>query len=107
MQREPFHARKGYDLTTATRINGELIGMTEWSSARYSFAEMIAHASRGTEVRPGDVFGSGTCGRGCLAELWGRRGIDAHAPLRADGTMTVEIEQLSSITSHIVDYPAR
>ena len=40
----------------------------------WTFEEMVAYASRGTEVRPGDVLGSGTCGNGgCLAELWGRR----------------------------------
>ena len=52
------------------------------SSMAFSFGDMVAYASRGTEVRPGDVLGSGTCGGGCLAELWGRHGIDAHPPLQ-------------------------
>jgi hypothetical protein len=50
---------------------------------------MVAYASRGTEVRPGDVLGSGTCGGGCLAELWGRNGLDAHPPLRPGDLVTV------------------
>jgi 2-keto-4-pentenoate hydratase/2-oxohepta-3-ene-1,7-dioic acid hydratase (catechol pathway) len=33
----------------------------------WPFEELIAYASRGTEVRAGDVLGSGTCGNGgCL-----------------------------------------
>ena len=32
--------------------------------------ETGAYASRGTWVRTGDVLGSGTCGYGCLLELW-------------------------------------
>jgi len=30
---------------------------------------MLAHASRDTELRPGDVLGSGTVGTGCILEL--------------------------------------
>ena len=49
----------------------------------WPFEELIAYASRGTEVRAGDVLGSGTCGNGgCLAELWGRRGRIYPPPLR-------------------------
>ena len=45
----------------------------------WTFEEMVAYASRGTWVRPGDVLGSGTCGNGgCLAELWGRTGARTH-----------------------------
>jgi 2-keto-4-pentenoate hydratase/2-oxohepta-3-ene-1,7-dioic acid hydratase in catechol pathway len=69
----------------------------------FSFAEMIAYASRGTEVRPGDILGSGTCGNGCLAELWGRNGFDAHPPLRPGDVVTVTVEQLGSLTSRIAE----
>ena len=30
---------------------------------------MLAHASRDTELQPGDVLGSGTVGTGCILEL--------------------------------------
>ena len=63
----------------------------------FSYGDMIAYASRGTEVRPGDVLGSGTCGGGCLAELWGREGFDAHPPLRPGDLVTVTVEQLGTI----------
>jgi 2-keto-4-pentenoate hydratase/2-oxohepta-3-ene-1,7-dioic acid hydratase in catechol pathway len=70
----------------------------------FSFGEMLAHASRGTQVRPGDVLGSGTCGGGCLAELWGRRGSDAHAPLGDGDVVTVSVDQLGTLTSQITPY---
>ena len=51
------------------RVNGE-----EWSSgvagaAYWSFSQMIAHVSMDETLYPGDVFGSGTVGRGCGLEL--------------------------------------
>ncbi|MFD9664436.1 fumarylacetoacetate hydrolase family protein [Rhodococcus sp. NPDC059968] len=56
-----------------TRIGGDILANMAWT-----FAELISYARRGTWVRPGDVLGSGTCGGGCLAELWGWHGIDNH-----------------------------
>lgn len=56
-------------LTMIARVNGE-----EWSRGRFgtihwSFAQMIAHVSRGETIYPGDVLGSGTVGGGCGLEL--------------------------------------
>ena len=34
----------------------------------WSFGELLAYVSRGTELRPGDVLGSGTVPGGCLLE---------------------------------------
>jgi 2-keto-4-pentenoate hydratase/2-oxohepta-3-ene-1,7-dioic acid hydratase in catechol pathway len=57
------------NLTMIARVNGE-----EWSRGRFgtihwTFAQMIAHVSRGEMIYPGDVFGSGTVGGGCGLEL--------------------------------------
>jgi len=100
---QPWRTETGYDLAMTVAINGQKLGEDRWSSMAFSFADMIAYASRGTEIRPGDVLGSGTCGGGCLAELWGRRGLDAHPPLRAGDLVTVTIEQLGTVTSHIIE----
>ena len=35
----------------------------------WSWPQLLAHASRDTELRPGDVLGSGTVGTGCILEL--------------------------------------
>ena len=99
----PWRTDTGYDLAMTARINDEQIGADRWSSMAFSFADMIAYASRGTEVRPGDVLGSGTCGGGCLAELWGRHGLDAHPPLQPGDLVTVTIEQLGTLTVRITE----
>lgn len=57
------------NLTMLARVNGE-----EWSrgnsgSSHYTFAQMIAFASEGVTLYPGDVIGSGTVGTGCGLEL--------------------------------------
>jgi 2-keto-4-pentenoate hydratase/2-oxohepta-3-ene-1,7-dioic acid hydratase in catechol pathway len=101
---EPFRSGKGFDLHMSARVNDVEIGSDTLASMGYSFAEMISHASRGTEVRPGDVLGSGTCGGGCLAELWGRHGVDAHSPLTPGDTVTVAVEQLGVVSQRIVQY---
>lgn len=101
---EPFRSGKSFGLRMTAEVNGRTIGTDTLASMHFSFAEMIAHASRGTEVRPGDVLGSGTCGGGCLAEMWGRQGLSSHPPLRPGDTVVVAVAELGSITSTIVDY---
>jgi 2-keto-4-pentenoate hydratase/2-oxohepta-3-ene-1,7-dioic acid hydratase in catechol pathway len=62
---------------------------------------MVAYASRGTAVRPGDVLGSGTCGNGgCLAELWGR-GAERH-PLRPGDVVTLTVEGIGAVSTTVV-----
>jgi 2-keto-4-pentenoate hydratase/2-oxohepta-3-ene-1,7-dioic acid hydratase in catechol pathway len=102
---EPYRSGKSFDLRMTAEVNGREIGSDSLSSMAYSFAELIEYASRGTQVRPGDVLGSGTCGGGCLAELWGRKGFDAHPPLQVGDTVTITVEQLGHISSTIVEYP--
>ena len=84
------------------RINGVVVGEDRLSSMAFSFADLVAYASRGTEVRPGDVLGSGTCGGGCLAELWGRHGFDAHPPLAAGDVVTVSVEAVRHDLARVV-----
>jgi 2-keto-4-pentenoate hydratase/2-oxohepta-3-ene-1,7-dioic acid hydratase in catechol pathway len=100
----PYRSGTSFDLAMTVAVNGVVVGTDRLSSMHFSFGEMVAHASRGTEVRPGDVLGSGTCGGGCLAELWGRRGRDAHAPLHDGDVVTVSVDRLGTLTSRITRY---
>jgi hypothetical protein len=53
-------------------LNDVEVGQDLLSNMGWLFEELISYASRGTQVRAGDLLGSGTCGNGgCLAELWG------------------------------------
>ena len=65
-----FKGRPGvYDLEMVARVNGEKRSQGNWKDIHYSFGEMIARASQGTYLLPGDMLGSGTVGTGCLLEL--------------------------------------
>jgi 2-keto-4-pentenoate hydratase/2-oxohepta-3-ene-1,7-dioic acid hydratase in catechol pathway len=98
----PWRTDTAFDLLMTVQIKGVPVGEDRMSSMAFSFGDMVAYAWRGTGGRPGDVLGSGTCGRGCLAELWGRRGMDSHPPLGPGDVVTVGVEQLGTISTQVV-----
>jgi len=51
------------------RVNGEVWSEGTLGAMRFSFGEVISHVSQEQPLRPGDVLGSGTVGRGCGLEL--------------------------------------
>jgi fumarylacetoacetate (FAA) hydrolase len=57
-----------WTIRLTARINGQLITQGLASEMHWTFAELIAHASRNTRLQIGDVIGSGTVGGGCLLE---------------------------------------
>jgi 2-keto-4-pentenoate hydratase/2-oxohepta-3-ene-1,7-dioic acid hydratase in catechol pathway len=83
-------------------INGEHIGDDTFANMGWSFEEMVAYASRGTDVRAGDVLGSGTMGSGCLAESWGRRQDRTPPPLRDGDVVTMTVEGIGTIRNRVV-----
>jgi 2-keto-4-pentenoate hydratase/2-oxohepta-3-ene-1,7-dioic acid hydratase in catechol pathway len=101
---EPYRDADGLlRLALTAEVNGEVVGTDLLSNMSWTFEEMIAYASRGTWVRPGDVLGSGTCGNGgCLAELWGLRGEYTPPPLRPGDTVTLTAEGLGSTSNTVV-----
>ncbi|MFF4584972.1 fumarylacetoacetate hydrolase family protein [Streptomyces sp. NPDC001388] len=101
---EPYRDAEGFlRLALTASVNGEVVGKDLLSNMSWTFEEMVAYASRGTWVRPGDVLGSGTCGNGgCLAELWGVRGRRDPAPLRPGDTVTLTVEGLGSVSNTVV-----
>ena len=97
-------ARTVYDSRTIRFVLPRTFAKVSGSLAdiHWSFGEMIAYASRGTRVEPGDVIGSGTCGTGCLLELRLTGGEDAHPWLRAGDTVTLAVEHLGELTNTVV-----
>ena len=65
-------------------------------------ATLVAHASRRTRLRPGDVIGSGTVGTGCILEL-GLRRTAATATLAACPATrsTLEVEGIGALTNRV------
>jgi 2-keto-4-pentenoate hydratase/2-oxohepta-3-ene-1,7-dioic acid hydratase in catechol pathway len=101
---EPYRLDDGYlDLTMTVEVNGEVVGKDSLASMAWPFEELIAYASRGTWVMPGDVLGSGTCGRGCLAEIRGREGIDQAPPLRVGDLVTLTVEGIGTVSNTVVE----
>jgi 2-keto-4-pentenoate hydratase/2-oxohepta-3-ene-1,7-dioic acid hydratase in catechol pathway len=82
--------------------NGERFGHDTAANMQWSFEQLVAYASRGTQVRPGDVIGSGTCGSGCLAEIWGRRGSMDPPPLAPGDEIELRIEGIGALRSTVV-----
>ena len=65
--------------------------------AVHGFAGLIARASADVRLRPGDLFGSGTVGTGCLLEL-----TKAQGPWLQPGDLVeLEIERLGVLSNRI------
>ena len=101
---EPYRDEDGFlalDLRVA--VNGVEVGQDLLSNMSWPFEELISYASRGTQVRAGDVLGSGTCGNGgCLAELWGLRGRQDPPPLRPGDVVEMTVEGIGTIRNQVV-----
>ena len=89
--------RRVFDLSA----DPEAIGQDLLSNMGWPFAELVAYASQDSVVRPGDVLGSGTCGSGCLAELWGRNGARTPPPLKTGDVVRMTVEGIGSIENTV------
>jgi 2-keto-4-pentenoate hydratase/2-oxohepta-3-ene-1,7-dioic acid hydratase in catechol pathway len=67
---------------------------------------MIAYASRGTHVLPGDLIGGGTVGGGCILELARVHGPEAYPYLVPGGRVRLEVARLGAIDTRIIPGPA-
>ncbi|MEU0677108.1 fumarylacetoacetate hydrolase family protein [Streptomyces sp. NPDC006172] len=104
---EPLRDPDGFlRLALTAEVNGEVVGKDLLSNMSWTFEEMVAYASRGTRVVPGDVLGSGTCGNGgCLAELWGLRGEQTPPPLNPGDVVTLTVEGIGTVSNTVVPGP--
>ncbi|MFF8195746.1 fumarylacetoacetate hydrolase family protein [Streptomyces bobili] len=100
----PYRDAEGFlRLALTAEVNGQVVGKDLLSNMSWTFEEMVAYASRGTRVVPGDVLGSGTCGNGgCLAELWGLRGERNPPPLGPGDTVSLTVEGIGTLTNTVV-----
>ncbi len=102
---EPYRQNKAFNLAMTARVNG-----TEWSRGNladlhWSFGEMLAHASRGTVLRPGDVIGSGTCGTGCILELSAVHGSEAYPWLGPGDEVELAVDGLGTLANSVTAAP--
>jgi len=85
-------------LPMRARINGVLLSEGNAGDMYWTFAELIAHASRNTRLQIGDVIGSGTVGTGCLLE----QPEGAHRWLQPGDVVELEIEGIGQLRNLIV-----
>ena len=90
-----------YAVAMVARVNGEEVCRADAATMRWSFAELIAHASRGAELVPGDILGSGTVGGGCLLELRATAGEEHHPWLEPGDEVELEIERLGRLRNTV------
>ena len=96
----------GHDLAMTASVNGVEYSRASWASIHWSFGEMLAYASRGAALRPGDVAGSGTCGTGCILELSLVHGQERYPWLRPGDLVELSVERLGRIRNRVVAGPA-
>ncbi len=99
---EGTRRNKSYDLEMTATVNGVEYSRASLADIFWSFGEMLAYASRGTRVEPGDVIGSGTCGTGCILELSMVHGINRYPWLQPGDVVELSVERLGTLRNRVV-----
>jgi 2-keto-4-pentenoate hydratase/2-oxohepta-3-ene-1,7-dioic acid hydratase in catechol pathway len=92
---------KGYDVAAETTVNDKVYSAGNWKAIHWSFAQMISYASRGTQLRTGDVIGSGTIGTGCIVELSRVHGAEAYPWLVPGDVVRMSLDGFGAIESTV------
>jgi fumarylacetoacetate (FAA) hydrolase len=92
----------GPRLAMTAEVNGQTISRGMWSSAQFSFGEMLARASADARLGPGDLLGSGTVGTGCLLEV---KDETLGRYLQPGDEVTLRIDRLGELRTPIVEHP--
>jgi fumarylacetoacetate (FAA) hydrolase len=86
---------------TAT-VNGRRYSHGNAGSMYWTWPQLLAHASRDAELRPGDVIGSGTVGTGCILELTPQA---VGGWLKPGDVVELCIERLGCLRNVVVAHP--
>lgn len=94
----PYRSEEGrFDLEMKAFINGTELSRGNFRSIYYTFAEMIAHASRDVTLHPGDIISSGPIGSGCILDL----GDEKHPWLKEGDRVTLSVTGLGVLHNNI------
>jgi fumarylacetoacetate (FAA) hydrolase len=99
--RDSYRAgRLHLDMTAS--VNGKRYSQGNAGTMYWTWPQILAHASRDTELRPGDVIGSGTVGTGCILELTPEA---VGGWLRPGDAVELSIERIGILRNPIVERP--
>jgi 2-keto-4-pentenoate hydratase/2-oxohepta-3-ene-1,7-dioic acid hydratase in catechol pathway len=98
---DEFRSKKAFKLAMHAYVNDELVSSGSWDEIDWGFPDMIAFASRGTRVRPGDVIGSGTVPTGCLFEHFAADPEHFRGWLKDGDEVRLVVEELGEIRSRV------
>jgi 2-keto-4-pentenoate hydratase/2-oxohepta-3-ene-1,7-dioic acid hydratase in catechol pathway len=84
-------------LRGAVRVNGETWVETTSAGAAFSLGDLVAHASAGERLGPGDVLGTGTLPGGC--------GLELDRWIKPGDVVELELERLGTLTNTIGPRP--
>jgi 2-keto-4-pentenoate hydratase/2-oxohepta-3-ene-1,7-dioic acid hydratase in catechol pathway len=85
---------------TAT-VDGRERSRGQLGDIHHPWGTLLAHASRGTRLVPGDVIGSGTVGTGCILELSITHGSEAEPWLAPGQVVELAVEGLGVLRNTI------
>jgi len=86
-----------FHLHMTASVNDKQLSQGNVKDLYYSFSEMIAHASKGVCLYPGEILGSGTVGSGCILEL----GAQKHPWLKKGDKVALKIDRLGTLINTI------
>ena len=75
-------------------LNGALVAECATADARWSLGEVLAHASHGEQLYPGELFGTGT--------LPGGSGIENGRLLDRGDTIALAIDGIGTLSNRVV-----
>jgi 2-keto-4-pentenoate hydratase/2-oxohepta-3-ene-1,7-dioic acid hydratase in catechol pathway len=85
------------DMPAVARVNGEVRTDSSTGAMYFSWEQLLSAAARNTPgLRPGDVIGSGTVGRGCILEHGDGRW------LQEGDVVELEIEGIGVLRNRII-----
>ena len=87
-----------FRLEMKASVNGKSLSRGNMDKMYWSFPRMVAHASQSVQLQPGDVFGSGTVGTGCILEL----GTKIHRWLEPGDVVELEVDRLGTLANKVI-----
>jgi fumarylacetoacetate (FAA) hydrolase len=91
-------------LNMTAHVNGRQYSRGNAGTMYWTWPQLLAHASRDTELRPGDVLGSGTVGTGCILELTPEA---VGGWLKPGDVVELTVERIGTLRNPVVERPAK